>query len=140
MTVPNVQHFVSSILRRLRRLALLRLVLLRRSTTILLLQRSLAPTRRFEDLDDIVSQLRIRLCHILGENVSKGAEALHLAAHELITATNEFDKLSRVDVWVAAVFDVVDELGRDGGQDVGRRCGGVERLEGVGEGFAVVVC
>lgn len=122
----------------MRRLALLYLVLLRRSTPILLVQRSLASTRRLKDLYHIISQLRIRLYHVLREDVSKGAEALHLAAHELVPAADELDEFTSVDVWVAAVFDVVDELGRDRGQDVGGGGGGVERLEGVGEGFAVV--
>jgi hypothetical protein len=58
---------------------------------------------------------------------------VHLAAHELVTAPHQLDKLSRVDVRVATVLDVFEQLGRDGGEDVGRRGLCVEGAEGARE-------
>lgn len=86
-------------------------------------------------LGDILPQLRHRRIHLLSENIPEVAKGVHLSAHKLVTPTHKLDKLSRVDVRVAAVFDVFEELGRDRGEVVWGRGGGVEGAEGVGEGF-----
>ncbi len=61
---------------------------------------------------------------------------MHLAAHELVAAADELDKLARVNVGVAPVLDVLEELRRHRGEVVRWRGSRVERLEGSREGFA----
>lgn len=63
------------------------------------------------DLGDIVAQLRHGCCHVLGECVTEGFEGVALAAHELVTAANELNELTGVDVWISAVLDVLEEFG-----------------------------
>lgn len=63
---------------------------------------------------------------------------MHLAAHKLIAAADELDEFTCVNIWVTAVLHVFEQLGRHRGELVGRRSGCVERLNGLGEGFAVV--
>lgn len=58
------------------------------------------------------------------------------ATHQLVAAAHELDKLASVDIWVTAVFDILEELGRYGGEGVGRRGGCVDFLERLGERLA----
>lgn len=94
------------------------------------------PARGFEHAGHVVAQLGHGRGHLLGEDVAKGSEGVDLAAHELVAAADELDELAGVNVRVAAVFDVLEEFGGDGGEVVWRGGGGVDGLEGVGEVFA----
>lgn len=87
-------------------------------------------------MGDVLAQLRHGGGHLLGEDVAEGSKGVELAAHELVAAADELDELARVDVRVTAVLDVLEQLGRDRREVVGRRGGRVEDLEGAGEGFA----
>lgn len=94
------------------------------------------PAGSLYDVGDVLAQLRHGGGHLLGEDVTEGAKGVELAAHELVAAADELDKLSRVDVRVTAVLDVLEQLRRNRREVVGRRGGRVEDLEGAGEGFA----
>lgn len=61
---------------------------------------------------------------------------MRLAADELVAPAHQLDELARVDVRVAAVLDVLKQLGRDLREGVGGGGRGVQVLEGVGEGFS----
>lgn len=87
-------------------------------------------------MGDVLAQLWHGGGHLLGEDVAEGAKGVELAAHELVAAADELDELSRVDVRVTAVLDVLEQLGRNRREVVGRRGGCVEDLQGAGEGFA----
>lgn len=87
-------------------------------------------------MGDVLAQLGHGGGHLLGEDVAERAESIQLAAHELVPAADELDKLARVDVRVTAILDVLDQFGRDGREVVGRRGRGVEGLEGARQGFA----
>lgn len=76
--------------------------------------------RRLDDLGDVFAELGHGSCHLLGEDVAEGAKGAHLATHELVAAADELDKLARVNIRVTAIFDVLEELGRDGRELVGR--------------------
>lgn len=93
-------------------------------------------SRGLNHLDHIVAQLRHSGGDVLGKDVAEGPKSVELSAHELVAVTDEFNELSRVDVRIAAVLDVLEELWRHGGEVVGRSGGGVQRTERVREGFA----
>lgn len=98
--------------------------------------RRVAP-RRLQHLCHILAQLRHGRGHLLGEHVAKGRKGALLAAHELVPAAHELDELARVNVRVAAVFDVLEQFGGHGGEEVRRGGGNVDVLERGGERFAV---
>lgn len=85
-----------------------------------------------EDPSDVVAQLGHGALDLAGEDVAEGGEGVLLAAHELVAAAHELDELARVDVRVAAVVDVLDQLGRHVRQGARRR-GPVHRLQGARE-------
>lgn len=84
---------------------------------------------------NILPQLGHGHRHLLGQDVAERRERAQLPAHELVAATDELDEFARVNVWVAAVVDVLEEFRGDGGEGVGGGGGCVEGLEGGGEGF-----
>lgn len=96
--------------------------------------------RSLENAVNVILELGHGRRHVLRQHVAKRAKGVHLAAHELVAPADELDKLARVNIRVASVFDVFEQLGRHRGQVVGRRGGCVEGLEGAGEGFAARLC
>lgn len=98
---------------------------------------SRVPASGLEHARHVVAQLGHGRGHLLGQDVAEGGEGVDLAAHELVAAADELDELARVNIRVAAVFDVLEEFRGDGGEEVWRGGGGVDALEGGGEGFAV---
>jgi hypothetical protein len=112
-----------------------------RSIPILLRLLPIPPPRRrtssgLNYLDHIVTQLRHSGGDVLSKDITECPKSVELSAHELVTVTDELNELSRVDVRIAAVLDVLEEFWRHGGEVVGRSGGGVQRTERVGEGFA----
>jgi hypothetical protein len=93
----------------------------------------------------ILRQIRNRALRLAGVHLSELGKGLHPAVEDLISPLHFFDKLARVDVWIAAAGDVVDHFGGDqdgadgGGGGVGGFVGGEigECGEGMGKVDAV---
>ena len=121
--------------------SLLRLLLLQQRHLLLLLLLLLFHHGRFTSRGlahgrDVGAQIGHGGGHVGGEDVAEGGKGVRLAADELVAAADELDELARVNVRVAAVLDVLEQLGRDEGEGAGVGGRGVEGLEGAGEGFA----
>ncbi|KAI6772631.1 hypothetical protein HG530_003589 [Fusarium avenaceum] len=111
------------------------------SIAILLRLLPIPPPRRctsrgLNHLDHIVVQLRHSGGDVFCEDVAEGTKSVEFSAHELVAVTHELNKLSRVDVRVTAVLDVLEKFWRHGGEIVWRSGRSVKRAEGVGECFA----
>lgn len=71
------------------------------------------PPRTNHHPRQVLIQLRARARHLPRKDIPEPAKGRHLALHKLVLAAHELDELARVDVGVAAVLDVGDELAGD---------------------------
>jgi len=86
-----------------------------------LINNLLPPTRLLKNMSNIRPQLRHPLRHLPRQHIPKTIKRAHLPLHRLITLPCHLYELSCVDIWIAAVIDVVDEFLGDGGEGAGRR-------------------
>ena len=68
------------------------------------------PTGSFDDGFDLIFQLGYSHSDVLGESVSKLGESLHFALKQLVVLHDDLNKFTCVDVWIARVLHVLNDL------------------------------